>query len=86
MMSTLRQSPHTLNPFLHDGGGLYTTTTLVESLFTLIIQSNSSNCVISLVVTIFLNEMSFLSISATPPPLLPLSTCRISDDDCGDDG
>ena len=49
-----------LNPFLHEEGGLYTTTTLVESLFTLIIQSNSSNCVISLVVTIFLNEMSFL--------------------------
>ena len=49
-----------LNPFLHKGAGLYITTTIIESLFTLIIQSNSSNCVISLVVTLFPNEMSFL--------------------------
>ena len=48
-----------LNPFLCDGGGLYTRTSLVESLFTLIIQSNSSNRVISCVGTMFRNEMSF---------------------------
>ena len=49
-----------LNHFLPDGGDLYTTTTLVESLFTLKIQSNSSNLVISFVSTIFRNEMYFL--------------------------
>ena len=48
-----------LNPFFRDGGGLYTTTSLVESLFTLIRQSNSSNLVISCVGTMFQNEMSF---------------------------
>ena len=42
-----------LSPFLPDGGGLYTTTTHVECFFNLIIQSNSSNCVISFVGTIF---------------------------------
>ena len=40
---TLRKNHHSVTPFLHDGGGLYITTTLVKSLFTLIIQSNSSN-------------------------------------------
>ena len=44
-----------LNPFLHDAGDLYTTTSLVESFFTLIIQSRE----ISFVDTILRNEMSF---------------------------
>ena len=48
-----------LNPFLRDGGGLYTTTSLVESLFTLIIQSNSSNWAMSCVCTMFRNETAF---------------------------
>ena len=56
MITTLWQNPRILIHF-----GLYTTTTLVESLFTLIIQSNSSNCVISLVVTIFRNYITELS-------------------------
>ena len=59
MMTILWQSSHILIHFYVMAGVCTPQPSLVESLFTLIIQSNSSNWVISCVGTMFRNEMSF---------------------------